>query len=106
MKEHLHLDGETIRLKLLQLGIRRNRKSKPLKLNRDDAELMSDIANPYMTAPEIVEKYRDKYNFKDSAVHHFRKTMRIIALTPSINVSSSLERKVKKALETFDLPLI
>ena len=104
LKEHLHLDGETIRLKLLQLGIRRNRKSKPLKLNRDDAELMSDIANPYMTAPEIVEKYRDKYNFKDSAVHHFRKTMRIIALTPSINVSSSLERKVKKALETFDLP--
>lgn len=99
LREHLHLDGETIRLKLLELGITRTSKNTFSKINKNDEELMGDIANPYMTAPEIVEKYKDKYGFSDSAIHHFRKSLRIIAQQAGIAVSSKLERRVAKALE-------
>ena len=106
MVEYLQFDDETIRLKINELGLKRTTVYRPFKLNMEDQEFLSDLDNPTLTAPDIVEKYRDKYGVGESRIHQLRKQRRIKLQVNTIDRSSTAETKVRGILEELDVAYI
>ena len=106
MVEHLQFDNETIRLKINELGLKRTTVYRPFKLDMEDQEFLSDLDNPTLTAPDIVEKYKDKYGVGESRIHQLRKERKINLQVDSIHRSSTSELKVQSILEELDVAYI
>ena len=104
--EHLGFDNETIRLKINELGIKRNTNHKPYKLDITDQEFLSDLRNPRLTAPDIVEKYKDKYGIGESRIHQLRKQERIKLQVNTLERESSAEKFVREVLEDLDVAYV
>lgn len=101
--EYLCFDDETIRLKINELGIVRETNHKPYKLDMTDEEFISDLKNPKLTAPDIVEKYKDKYGIGESRIHQLRKKEGIKLQINTIEHESSAEKYVKSVLSDLDV---
>lgn len=105
LESHLSLDGETIRMKLKELNITRTSKYRPFKINPNDTKFWEDIDSPRLTAPEIVEKYK-QYDISVSTVHMYRRKRGIKLQVNTIQSESSSERAVREILEELDLAYI
>lgn len=103
MCEYLGFDEETIRKKLNELGIVRESVHRPYKLDMSDREFMLDLWNPSLTAPDIVEKYKDKYGIGESRIHQLRKQINIRPRVNTIRRESSAEKYVRTVLEDLDV---
>ena len=106
MSQYLGMSEEVIRVKINELGIVRTSVYRPFKLDMNDKEFLSDLENPRLSAPDIVRKYEDKYGIGESRIHQLRKEREIKLQLNTIGRESSLERKVRKYLESLDLAYI
>ena len=91
MCEYLGFNEETIRLKINELGLHRTTRYRPFKLDMSDTEFLSDLDNPTLTAPDIVEKYKDKYGVSESRIWQLRKQRRIKLQVDTIHRVSTSE---------------
>lgn len=105
LEEHLSLDGETIRMKLKELNIKRTSKYRPFKIDPNDIQFWADIDSPRLTAPEIIEKYKH-YEIGVSTVHMYRRKRGIKLQVNTIQSESSSERAVKEILEELDVAYV
>lgn len=103
LESYLSLDGETIRIKLKQLNITRTTKYRPFKLDMNDKKFLSDLDNPRLSAPDIVEKYKDKYGIGESRIHQLRKEREIKLQINTLERVSSTEKEVMKILDDLDV---
>lgn len=106
MCEYLGFNEETIRLKINELGLHRTTRYRPFKLDMSDTEFLSDLDNPTLTAPDIVEKYKDKYGVSESRIWQLRKQRRIKLQVDTIHRVSTSESKVKEILDELDVAYI
>lgn len=106
LSNYLGFDSETIRLKINELGIKRNTNHKPYKLDMTDQEFLSDLKNPRLTAPDIVEKYKYKYGIGESRIHQLRKQEGIKLQINTIERESSAEKFVRQVLDDLDVAYI
>lgn len=106
MVDFLQFNKETIRLKINSLGLNRTTKHRPFKVNMADEEFLSDLDNPTLSAPDIVNKYKDKYGIGESTIHRLRKRRGIKLQLDWINRESSSEAKVREILDRLDLAYI
>ena len=102
LKSHLKMDNETIRLKLIELGIERDTKHRPYKVDMSDKEFLADLDDPTLTAPDIVEKYKEKFGVGESRIHQLRKQRGIKLRVNTLKRISSAEAKVIKVLNKLD----
>lgn len=103
MESHLELDSETIRMKLKELNLQRTTKYRPFKIDMNDLEFISDLDNPRLTAPDIVEKYKDKYGIGESRIHQLRKERGIKLQINTLERISSTEKEVMEILDSIDV---
>lgn len=103
LTSHLGLDSETIRMKLKQLNLTRTTKYRPFKLDMNDTEFLNDLDNPRLSAPDIVEKYKDKYGIGESRIHQLRKERGIKLQINTLARISSTEKEVMKILDDLDV---
>lgn len=106
MREHLGICDETIRVKINELGLKRTTRYRPFKLDMDDKEFLADLENPRLTAPDIVEKYKDKYGIGESRIHQLRKERNIKLQVNTLDRESSGEKKVREILDNLDIAYI
>lgn len=103
LNKHLQMDNETIRLKILELGLERDSKYRPFKIDMTDAEFLSDLDNPRLSAPDIVQKYKDKYGIGESRIHQLRKESGLKLQINTLERTSSAEAKVMEILDELDI---
>jgi very-short-patch-repair endonuclease/transposase-like protein len=107
MVKHLDKCSEAIRIKIQELELdRSNHNNFYKKIDPEDEEWWNDIDNPRLTAPEIVEKYKNKYDIGESSIHKYRKRRQIKLQIDSINKESKAEKQVRKIIEKLDLAYI
>lgn len=106
MREHLGICEETIRVKLKELGIERTSRYRPFKLDMNDKEFLADLENPRLTAPDIVEKYKDKYGIGESRIHQLRRERDIKLQVNTLDRESSGEKQVREILDNLDIAYI
>ena len=106
LREHTGCCDEVIRLALKDMGIDRNTPYRPFKIDMSDKEFLKDLEDPRLTAPDIVEKYKDKYGVGESRIHQLRKQLRIRLQVDSIHRESSAEKWVREILEELDVAYI
>lgn len=106
MTSHLDICAETIRLKIKELNLPRDSRYKAYKLDMSDEKFLADLDNPRLTAPDIVEKYKDKYGIGESRIHQLRKQRGIKLQINTIRRISQVERKVQDILDNLDLAYI
>lgn len=106
MREYLGICDETIRVKINELGLKRTSRYRPFKLDMDDKEFLADLENPRLTAPDIVEKYKDKYRIGESRIHQLRKERDIKLQINTLNRESSGEKQVREILDNLDVAYI
>lgn len=106
MMEYLGISDDTIRQKINELGLERTTKYRPFKIDPNDTEFQSDLDNPRLSAPDIVEKYKDKYGIGESRIHQLRKQRGIKLQINTLARESSAEKKVREILEELDLAYI
>lgn len=106
MSEHLGFDVETIRLKINELGLKRTSVYRPFKLDMEDPEFLSDLDNPTLSAPDIVEKYKNSYGIGESRIHQLRKQRNIKLQINTLHRSSIPELRVKSILDGLDIAYI
>lgn len=106
MREHLGICEETIRVKLKELGIKRTSRYRPFKLDMNDKEFLADLENPRLTAPDIVEKYKDKYGIGESRIHQLRRERDIKLQVNTLDRESSGEKQVREILDNLDIAYI
>ena len=106
MREHLGICDETIRVKINELGLKRTTRYRPFKLDMDDKEFLADLENPRLTAPDIVEKYKDKYGIGESRIHQLRKERDIKLQVNTLDRESSGQKKVREILDNLDIAYI
>lgn len=103
MESHLSLDSETIRMKLKELNLTRTTKYRPFKIDMNDKEFLSDLENPRLSAPDIVEKYKEKYGIGESRIHQLRKEQGIKLQINTLERVSSTEKEVMQILDSLDV---
>ena len=106
MREYLGICDETIRVKINELGLKRTSRYRPFKLDMDDKEFLADLENPRLTAPDIVEKYKDKYGIGESRIHQLRKERDIKLQINTLDRESSGEKQVREILDNLDVAYI
>lgn len=106
MCEYLGFNDETIRLKINELGINRTTRYRPFKLDMSDKEFLNDVDNPTLTAPDIVEKYKDKYGVGESCIHKLRKKRKIKLQIDTLHRVSTSEKIVMNILDELDVAYI
>ena len=103
MSKCLGICEETIRLKINELGLIRTTRYRPYKIDTSDASFWEAIDNPRLTAPDIVEMFKDKYGFGESRVHQLRKERGIKLQINHLEHFSTAEKQVQKILDKADL---
>lgn len=106
MKAELGFDEETIRLKINELGLKRTTIYRPFKVDMSDENFLKDLDNPTLTAPDIVNKYKDIYGISESRIHQLRKQRNIKLQVNTLKRVSTSELKVKSILDELDLAYI
>lgn len=106
MSEHLGICEETIRTKINDLGLIRTSRYRPYKLNMSDEEFLADLDNPRLTAPDIVDKYKDKYGIGESRIHQLRKEKGIKLQINTLAREGSGERAIREILDKLDVAYI
>lgn len=103
MSEYLGICDESIRIKINSLGLKRTSRYRPFKLDMSDKEFLEDLNNPRLTAPDIVDKYKDKYNIGESRIHQLRKERGIKLQINTLKRVSRSEREVMNILDNLDV---
>lgn len=106
MSEHLGISEETIRVTINGLGLKRTSRYRPFKIDSNDLEFQADLDNPRLSAPDIVEKYINKYGIGVSRIHQLRKQRGIKLQINTLARESSAEREVRELLDEMDLAYI
>lgn len=106
MLDYLNICEEVIRLKINELGLKRTTKYRPFKIDMKNKEFLSDLDNPRLTAPDIVEKYKDIYGIGESRIHQLRKERGIKLQINTLATESGAEKIVREILEDLDLAYI
>ena len=104
--KHTGCCAEVIRQSLIKLGVKRTTKYRPFKLDMGDKEFLGDLENPTLCAPDIVEKYKEKYGIGESRVHQLRKQRKIKLQIDTLKRPSLLELRVRGVLEKLDVAFI
>ena len=103
MEEYLGCCEEVIRIKINELGLKRTSKYRPFKINPEDESFWGAVDNPRLTAPDIVEMFKDKYGIGESRIHQLRKERGIKLQIDTLSHFSSAEKKVQSILDEQDL---
>jgi very-short-patch-repair endonuclease len=106
MSSYLNVNEETIRVTLKRLGLKRTTKYRPFKIDMNDREFLADLENPRLTAPDIVEKYKDKYGIGESRIHQLRRERDIKLQVNTLDRESSGEKQVREILDNLDIAYI
>lgn len=103
MCEHLNCSDDTIRVKINELGLKRTTKYRPFKIDPTNEEFWEDIDNPRLSAPDIVEKYKDSFGIGESRIHQLRKERGIKLQINHLDHFSTAEKKVQNILDKYDI---
>lgn len=106
MTEYLGCCEEIIRLKINSMGLQRTSRYRPFKIDISDESFWEAIDNPRLTAPDIVELFKDKYGIGESRIHQLRKERGIKLQINHLSHYSSAEKEVQKILDDLDLAYI
>jgi very-short-patch-repair endonuclease len=103
MCEYLDICDDTIRVMINELGLKRTSRYRPFKLDMSDVKFLEDLDNPRLTAPDIVDKYKDKYGIGESRIHQLRKDRGIKLQINTLKRVSRSEKEVMNILDLLDV---
>lgn len=103
MSAYLGCCEEVIRVKINELGLKRTSKYRPFKIDPTDEEFWKAIDSPKLTAPDIVDMFKDNYGIGESRIHQLRKERGIKLQINHLDHFSSAEKKVQGILDKLDL---